>query len=985
MRHSRNLSTRWFILIIALLLSIGLMPTLSVKAASINVNTSADLVTVDGLCSLREAITNANNDAATNPDCISGSGADTITLLAGTYTLTSGTSLSINSIITLQSSGGMATIEANAIPNNAAFRVFSIFSGSLTIDGTRVRNGGSDSAFASNGGCISVGANTQLTLQNGSIVEGCRTTAPSDGAAIVSSTGSTVTITDSTVQNNISGGNGGVIQAAAALSITNSTISGNSTAASSSGNGFGGAIACLAGCTLTVTGSNFTNNTALNTNGSALGGAIYVGSTSGTNTISSSTFTNNTASDNTTGGTGGGIYKAGLHTLEISDSTFTGNNSLGNGGAIYNSQGNLTVTASRIESNTASNGGAYYSISGGTDSITASCLVGNTATAVVDTEVGNDTTATANWWGTDWGPQIVAAGGGSAISGGDRISGDGVAASGDSIADVGVGLTSAGGSSGPAPTGNWLTTAPNIAGATCASASWTPPAVSTVTISPASFNLNEGANANFTLTRTGSTASALVVTVNITLGTGMVDADYDLTGGAISAQSGNGVTVTIPAGQASVNVNFAALDEVDAEADNTLTMALVDGAAYDLGATTISIATIPANDFVVMNRNDSGDGSLRQALTNANDFPTDDTITFAAAANGTITPLSNLPDVNSTLTISGNGPANTIISGGDARRVLTLASGSLTIANLTIRDGFAAGDVGGGIYAGGVLNVSNAQFIDNVSFDAGGAIFVDSSDMNISNSIFHGNQSQSDEGGALFVQATNGTLTNNLFYNNSASTNGGAFELSQGTFTVTNNTVSNNSAAQGAVVFANAVANLRNTIIANSTGSDCFNGPGVTLTTQNTLMKDSSCGVTSGVNGNLTGDPALNGDFTLSAASIAINAGDNSLIPGGVTTDLAGNARIQQTTVDMGAYESPFTPALPAVTLSATDNAGAELGSDTISFRVTRTGASTVSALTVNYTPAAAPQWHRLHAHVDRFGHDSGGSVVCGHPDHAHR
>jgi len=87
---------------------------------------------------------------------------------------------------------------------------------------------------------------------------------------------------------------------------------------------------------------------------------------------------------------------------------------------------------------------------------------------------------------------------------------------------------------------------------------------------------------------------------------------------------------------------------------------------------------------------------------------------------------------------------------------------------------------------------------------------------------------------------------------------------------------------------------------------------------QNSLIEDGSCGVTSGVNGNLTGDPALNGDLTLSSLSKAINAGSNALIPSGITTDLAGNARIQFVTVDIGAYESAFSVVGPTATPTAT-------------------------------------------------------------------
>jgi len=55
-------------------------------AAVITVNTTSDTLANDGQCSIREAIINANNDAATWPDCAAGSGADTIMLPAGTIT-----------------------------------------------------------------------------------------------------------------------------------------------------------------------------------------------------------------------------------------------------------------------------------------------------------------------------------------------------------------------------------------------------------------------------------------------------------------------------------------------------------------------------------------------------------------------------------------------------------------------------------------------------------------------------------------------------------------------------------------------------------------------------------------------------------------------------------------------------------------------------------------------------------------------------------
>src|SRR6266571_5278712 len=58
-------------------------------ATTITVNTTADELISDGNCSLREAIQAANTDTAVDA-CPAGSGADTIVVPAGTYTLSSG-------------------------------------------------------------------------------------------------------------------------------------------------------------------------------------------------------------------------------------------------------------------------------------------------------------------------------------------------------------------------------------------------------------------------------------------------------------------------------------------------------------------------------------------------------------------------------------------------------------------------------------------------------------------------------------------------------------------------------------------------------------------------------------------------------------------------------------------------------------------------------------------------------------------------------
>jgi CSLREA domain-containing protein len=86
-------------------------------AATITVNTTNDELNSDGDCSLREAIQAANTDATVDA-CTTGSGADTITLPAGTYTLSlAGASedanatgdLDITSVITIDGADAAST------------------------------------------------------------------------------------------------------------------------------------------------------------------------------------------------------------------------------------------------------------------------------------------------------------------------------------------------------------------------------------------------------------------------------------------------------------------------------------------------------------------------------------------------------------------------------------------------------------------------------------------------------------------------------------------------------------------------------------------------------------------------------------------------------------------------------------------------------------------------------------------------------------
>jgi hypothetical protein len=218
---------------------------------------------------------------------------------------------------------------------------------------------------------------------------------------------------------------------------------------------------------------------------------------------------------------------------------------------------------------------------------------------------------------------------------------------------------------------------------------------------------------------------------------------------------------------------------------------------------------------------------------------------------------------------------------------------------------------GGGIanQSTGTLTLNSSTISGNSATGSGAGIFNNYGTLTLNRSTISANNAD-DAGGGIYTDGPL-TLTNSTISGNSAGGNGGGIVGFDGSITLNNSTVSGNTTggAGGGILSYNNLT-LKNTILANSNaGVDCLIAAGTTDITYS-LIEDGGCGITNGVNGNKTGDPnlgALTGSpayHPLNAGSIAINAGSNALIPGGVTTDQPGNARIQGGTVDMGSFES---------------------------------------------------------------------------------
>jgi predicted outer membrane repeat protein len=256
----------------------------------------------------------------------------------------------------------------------------------------------------------------------------------------------------------------------------------------------------------------------------------------------------------------------------------------------------------------------------------------------------------------------------------------------------------------------------------------------------------------------------------------------------------------------------------------------------------------------------------------------------------------------------------TILDGQNTNYSVVTASGTDSTAVLegvTIKNGNGAADgsYGGGMTVqGGSPSIADCIFTNN-SAQAGGAIYMTGDGGTLTDCIFADNTSTYN-GGAIYDFIASPTLINCLFYGNSAGTRGGAVSNYIGASpTFTNCTFTDNTAGIGGA-FDNeggSVPTLTNCILWNDTGGEINNdNTSGTFASYNDI-DGSSIGVIGA--DNINADPQFAGpgvdNFQLDPTSPCINAGTNTAADlADVFTDLAGNARIVDGAVDMGANEA---------------------------------------------------------------------------------
>ena len=594
---------------------------------------------------------------------------------------------------------------------------------------------------------------------------------------------------------------------------------------------------------------------------------------------------------------GGAIRASSGTSLDIFDSTFSGNRAT-EGGAIRSTGSNLTMTNSLLVNNDANGrGGAVNISSSSSATLTNTTIYGNEArnngggiAAISSSLTLNNSTVAGNTAYSSSTSHLFGAGGIESLGSSSVILNNSV------IADNTFNTSS---SSGFGDVGG------------------------TIDVAVSSFI---GANA--------------FITNNI--GTTINGSDPLLA--ALANNGGTTNTLAIEAGSALINAgsNTAIPAGVTQDANGN---ARIASTTVDIGATEL----IPVVNSIIDEAADGGtlaadmvDGlglSLREALAYVG---SGDTITFDAALAGqTIILTRGELVLAQSIAVDGdsNGDdkADITISGDNASRIFNIsgATTDVNLRSLTLING--SDTLGGAIYANGAssLDISNTTLSGNSASSSGGAIYANNTTTNLVNVLLTGNYASTAGGAATFISAP-ATLTNTTVYNNSTGGGGGGVLAATTVLTLNNSTIAGNQAyvasasttGGGGLADFFATIHLNNSVVTDNTSGSTYAADDIYGTVNS--ASNSFIGTTETINtntnttngGGYAGLLALadNGGATqtigLRPGSNLIAEGDQTLLPAdildldndGNTTevlpvDANGNARVQGV-LDIGAVET---------------------------------------------------------------------------------
>lgn len=327
--------------------------------------------------------------------------------------------------------------------------------------------------------------------------------------------------------------------------------------------------------------------------------------------------------------------------------------------------------------------------------------------------------------------------------------------------------------------------------------------------------------------------------------------------------------------------------------------------------------------------------------------------------------LMNSASASATFTECNFSNNNALTNGGAISNALGT---TVTVTNCTFNSNIAGGSGAGIYFTTGTLNLSGSTFtankassaagvylgtstltstINEVTFSANeasttaGALYLNANSPQMRNVKFIGNKAAT-SGGAIYLFGVTGNLAspvliNNLFYNNESNTNSGGgagIYVSTNAAPVIHNATfyGNKAVSRGGAIYvaSSGQATVYNSISYKNLAGELPTVDFYTATPANLIVKATLTEAygTNGVDGNLVGqdpvfesvDPSNSKFLYLQDFSPAIDAGQSSFLPLGVNLDLAGQARINNLILDMGAFEFGGAAPVPPLQVTIDEN-----------------------------------------------------------------
>lgn len=232
-----------------------------------------------------------------------------------------------------------------------------------------------------------------------------------------------------------------------------------------------------------------------------------------------------------------------------------------------------------------------------------------------------------------------------------------------------------------------------------------------------------------------------------------------------------------------------------------------------------------ANIFNVTNLLDSGSGSLRDAITQAEASSGSSQINFQVG--GTLDVGSIFPTITNDISISSNGFDVTFDGTSAGNRAFLIdPTGNLSLTSFTVQNFSSGASSGGAINVnGGNLSLFSSTLTGNVTDRVGGAIRIGSSgSATIQDSIFTFNDGL--QGGAIALSTGSLNLTRSQLTNNTASLrlfgaaglSGGISAFGAPTVNIQDSTISNNTGqrSNGGIFIQGGTLDISNSSINNN-------------------------------------------------------------------------------------------------------------------------------------------------------------------------